>query len=83
MPDVTSKKIATTGIPHKFRADVETLQEYFGEQFKTGLAIDWTLQQALEILPRERRRIDAYDSLKKYLYSEKGIELTIRSNKSR
>ncbi len=82
MPDVIEKKIAITEIPQKFRADIETLQELFGEQFTAGLTIDWTLQQVLEILPRERKRVDSYDSLKKFLHSERGIELTIKSNKS-
>ncbi|MFR9543356.1 MAG: hypothetical protein SNJ29_15645 [Rikenellaceae bacterium] len=83
MPDVIDKKIATTEIPQKFRADIETLQEIFKEKFITGLTIDWTLQQVLELLPRERKRVDSYDSLKKYLHSERGVELTIKSNKSR
>lgn len=83
MPDVIEKKIATTSIPQKFKADIETLQEIFKEKFTAGLTIDWTLQQTLEILHRERKRVDSYDSLKKYLHSERGVELTIKSNKSR
>lgn len=83
MPGEHDKKIATTGIPKKFRADIEILQKFYGKQFKTGLAINRTLQQALEILPRERKRVDAYDALKKYLLETRGIKLTITSNKTK
>ncbi len=82
-PDVIAKKIANTEIPLKFRADVETLQDLFQEKFTEGLHINWTLQQALEILPKERRRIDAFDSLTKYLITNWGITLTITSNKTK
>ncbi len=83
MPDVITEKIATTGIPQKFRVDIERLQEFYGTEFKEGLTIDWSLQQALEILPRERKRVDAYDSLKKYLLETRGITLIITSNKTK
>ncbi len=83
IPDVIDRKIATAGIPARFREDIEKLQEFYGTEFKEGLTIDWSLQQALEILPRERKRVDAYDSLKKYLLETRGIKLTITSNKTK
>lgn len=83
-PDVINTKIAQeTSVPRKFWEDIATLQELFGEKFSTGLCINYTLQEALQILPRERQRVDSYDSLAKYLHNERGIELTIKSNKTR
>lgn len=83
MPDEIDKKIATTSIPQKFRADIERLKEVYKTEFMAGFSINWTLKQALDILPRERKRVDSYDSLTKYLKQNLGIELTITSNKSK
>lgn len=83
MPDVIDKKIADTEIPFKFRADIEKLQEFYGAEFKNVQVIDWTLQQALEVLPRERKRVDSYATLAKYIHETRGITLTITSNKSK
>ncbi|MFR9541773.1 MAG: hypothetical protein SNH27_06955 [Rikenellaceae bacterium] len=83
MPDVIDKKIATTEIPFKFRADIERLQEFYGSEFKNGQIIVWTLQQALDILPRERKRVDSYTALTKYLHETRGIILKITSNKTK
>ncbi|MFI3331860.1 MAG: hypothetical protein SNH07_00490 [Rikenellaceae bacterium] len=81
--DVQDKKIASGLIPAKFKADVERLQELYKKEFVAGLSINWTLQQALEILPKDRQRVDSYNALAKYLKNERGIELTIKSNKTR
>ncbi len=80
--DEQEEKIATGLIPAKFRADVETLQEIYKTEFVAGLSINWSLQQALEILPRNRKRVDSYDSLIKFLKQNLGITLTIKSNKT-
>lgn len=78
------KQITTTHIvPEKFRDDIAALTDYIGaEQFKSGLSIDVTLAELLGVVPRNRRRTDAYDSLAKYLKSELDITLTIKSQKS-
>lgn len=78
------KKTTTTHIvPEKFREDVAALKNYMGEaQFKNGLNIEVSLAELLDIVPRQRRRTDAYDSLAKYLKSELDITLTIKSQKS-
>ncbi len=85
-PDVTAKNLAQLQqqpVPRKFREDIATLQELYGGNFTAGLCINWTLQQALEVLPRDRQRVDSYDSLAKYLRNERGVTLTIKSNKTR
>lgn len=82
--DPLDKQITTTHIvPEKFREDIAALREYIGaEKFKSGLTIEVTLSELLGIVPRNRRRTDAYDSLAKYLKSELDITLTIKSSKT-
>ena len=77
------KQITTTHIvPKKFREDVAALTEYIGaEKFKSGLTIEVSLAELLGIVPRNRKRTDAYDSLAKYLKSELDITLTIKTSK--
>ena len=62
---------------------VEALQARYGDSFSTGLCINLTLKEALEIIPRERKRTDAYTGLVSYLSKELGIKLTIKSQKSK
>ncbi len=84
MPAENDKKIAEVPpIPRKFREDVAILKNLYGDKFTTGLCIDLTLQEALKILARDRQRVDSYTALSKYLHSERGIQLTIKSNKTR
>lgn len=62
--------------------DVMSLKQYVGEiGFKSGLCIDITLQDLLSVVPRKRRRTDAYTTLVRYLKDEWDITLTIKSNK--
>lgn len=77
------QKSTTHIVPEKFREDVAALTKYVGEvRFKSGLTIEVTLAELLGVVPRNRRRTDAYDSLAKYLKSELDITLTIKSQKS-
>ena len=48
-------------IPEKFKDDIERLENYCGVELRSGLCIEIELSELLEILPRERRRKDAYD----------------------
>ncbi len=82
-PDATSKVSHIKYIPPKYKADVEALQLYCGDSFAEGITIEMSLQEALEVMPKERRRVDAYDSLAKYLDSEWNIKLTIKSIKTK
>lgn len=87
VPDVIGEK--TVGakeeiqIPKKYMDDIEVLREIYGGNFKTGLCINLTLKQALEIIPRERSRVDAYTGLRSFLKSKMGIELKITSQKTK
>lgn len=80
-PDVTVKNVSIT--PEKFRADVEALEAYIGEEhFISGLSIEVTLSELLAVVPRKRRRTEAYNALAQYLSEEKNIELTIKTSKN-
>ena len=70
-------------IPEKYEKDVEALRKKYGENFKTGLCIEITLKELLEICPRERRRTDAYTGLISFLKAKLGITLNIKSQKSK
>ena len=48
-------------IPEKFKDDIQKLQDYCGIELRSGLCIEIELSELLEVLPRERRRKDAYD----------------------
>ena len=79
-PDVIVKKVSIT--PEKFKDDVEALVKYIGEEhFISGLGIEVTLGELLAVIPRKRRRCEAYNSLVKYLREERNILLTIKTNK--
>ena len=76
-PDVADKCTQVI-IPEKFRENIERLTEY-GVELRSGLCIEIELGELLEVLPRERRRKDAYDKLVKFLANEMNIQLTIKS----
>lgn len=70
-------------VPEKFRNDVDALMNYIGEEkFLEGLSIEVTLTELLDVVPRTRRRADAYDALARYLKDERGITLTIKTKKN-
>ena len=80
-PDVIEEKESKVIIPEKFKDDIERLESYCGVELKSGLCIEIELSELLEILPRERRRKDAYNRLVKFLAEEMNVQLTIKSRK--
>ena len=78
-PNVIEEKESKVIIPKKFKDDVERLCNYCGVELKSGICIEIELGELLEVLPRERRRKDAYDKLVKFLADEMNIKLTIKS----
>lgn len=81
--DVVKKAVSSKPIPEKYQRDIEALRQKYGDAFKTGLCINLTLQEALSIMHRERKRIDAYSGLVSYLKKEWNITLTITSQKTK
>ena len=78
-----SNKTITKPVPEKYQRDIEALRQKYGDAFKTGLCINLTLQEALSIMPRERRRIDAYFGLISCLKKEWDMTLSIKSQKTK
>lgn len=76
-PVVSKKKSIAT---NKMQTELEALGREFGE-LKAGKRIVVQLRDMLRILPRERRRADAYKGLKAEL-NRNGIDLIITSNRS-
>lgn len=69
-------------VPVKFRDDIQTLTERYGE-LCSDKRIVLSLQDALTYLPRDRKRVDAYKALQKYLSEQLGVELIIESQKTK
>ena len=82
-PSVIVTKDSNRPIPEKYRKDVALLQSKYVDAFKTGFCIILTLQEALSIMPRDRKRVDSYAGLISYLKREQGITLTIKSQKTK
>ena len=62
--------------------DIHRLEAPLGHPLEKGACINFKLQDILHIIPRKRRRIDAYRGLVSRL-NKMGVTLTINSQKSR
>lgn len=82
-PDVTAKKGNTVIVPDKFKEDIKALETYIGRKLESGLCIKVDLSELLTVIPRDRKRTDAYNTLVKFLKDEFGIDLIINSKKQR
>lgn len=82
-PDVTARKANTVIVPDKFKEDIDALETYIGRKLETGLCIKVDLSELLSVIPRARKRTDAYKTLAQYLKDELGITLTINSKKQK
>ena len=80
-PDVITDKENTVIVPDKFKKDIEALQNYTGRKLESGLCIKVDLSELLTVIPRERKRTDAYNTLVQYLQDEFVIDLIINSKK--
>ena len=80
-PDVIERKANTVIVPEKFKGDVEALESYIGRNLETGLCIKVDLSELLTVIPRERKRADAYNTLRKFLKNEFNIDLIINKKK--
>ena len=49
----------------------------------SGIRIELSLQEALKLFPRKRKRVDAYGKLIKRVHDEYGTELIIKSRKTK
>jgi hypothetical protein len=74
------KKIETH-TPSKYDNDIRALEEKYGNLEGKEIKID--LQTLLQLVPRERRRIDAYRGLLSYLEDKRNCKITITSRKTK
>ena len=82
--DAAPSVIARKDSHEKYRKDIAALEERYGKlSTQTGLSINLTLKEALALMPRSRKRIDAYAGLVSYLKREYDITLTIKSQKTK
>lgn len=82
-PDVITNKVNTVIVPDKFKRDIEALETYIGRKLESGLCIKVDLSELLTVIPRERKRTDAYKTLVKFLKDEFEIDLIINSKKQK
>ena len=59
-----------------YASDIKALEKRFGK-LKNGLVINLSLHEALELLPRNRKRSDAYKGLKSELKRIFGVVLNV------
>lgn len=64
------------------KSEIEILEENYGH-LTTGRTLTLRLQELLKLLPRKRPRIDSYRLLMKQLYDEHGVNLIIKSRKTK
>ena len=82
--DAAPSVIARKDSHEKYEEDIAALEEKYGKlSTQTGLSINLTLKEAFALMPRGRKRIDAYTGLMSYLKRAYSITLTITSQKTK
>ena len=82
-PDVIAPANKRVIVPEKFRKDIEALENYVDSKLESGVCITVNLSELLTVCPRSRHRVDAYDSLVKFLSEEMNVKLIIKTSKSK
>lgn len=72
------EKVEEVKVCHKYDADIEALGVFYG--LDPDSEVEVQLQDILAILPRKRRRRDAYRGLVEEL-GKRGVKLTIKNRK--
>lgn len=62
-----------------YAEDIETLRREYGD-LTAGMTINLSLQRALELMPRTRKRSDAYKGLRNELSRLYGVALNVGNN---
>ncbi len=81
--NANSSTTIETMVPMRFQQDVQTLKAMYGNRFISGLCIELSLHDALSVLPRDRKRTDAYKTLQAWLSDTLNINLVITSRKTK
>ena len=74
-----TRNTTPTSTTNPFANDIKALEDRFGS-LQEGMEINLSLRQALEIMPRERRKADAYKGLKSELRRVYGVSLNVGGN---
>lgn len=82
-PASETKDSESPVVVSEFDADETALKKHFGTDFYSGLCIEVKLSEILKILPRQRRRVDAYNKLVKHMKESHGVDLVITSQKTK
>ena len=82
-PDVNGRKANTVIIPAKFKDDIKALEDYAGRKLESGVCIKVDLAELLTVIPKERRRADAYNALVQFMRNELGVDLIISSSRKK
>ena len=84
LPDAHEKRVKSAPVgkvkQNPLADDIKRLENEYGP-FEEGMELTVELKRLLVLCNRSRRRKDAYKKLQKELLSEKGVILTIKSQK--
>ena len=82
LPEANDEKSAPVGKvkQNPLTEDIKRLEDEYGT-FEEGMELTVELKRLLVLCPRSRRRKDSYKKLQKLLLREKGVILTIKSQK--
>ena len=81
-PKTVNKPIKLSKVPEKYRNEVSAIQKHFGP-LTPGMEIKTTLTNIQNIIPKSRKRVDAYTGLASMLKNLFGIVLEITSRKKK
>ena len=78
VPSGVKKVAIQNDVDQPFQGDIRNLVDHFGA-LQDGKIVEVSLQELLQICPRNRKRSDAYRGLISYLQKEIGVTLTIKN----
>ena len=80
LPDAHEKRVKSAVSVDSIAEDIKRLEAEYGH-LTEGMSLTVELKHLLVLCPRSRRRKDSYKKLQKVLLRDKGVILTIKSQK--
>ena len=80
LPDAHEKRVKSAASVDSIAEDIKRLEAEYGH-LTEGMSLTVELKHLLVLCPRSRRRKDSYKKLQKELLRDKGVILTIKSQK--
>ena len=81
LPVAHEKRVNSATSVDSIAEDIKRLEDALGCPLESGQEINITLRELLRIAPRKRPRKDSYKHFQRVLKDEKGVILTIKSQK--